>query len=134
MVLSSSTYEGVKDDKGHDRFTVMHEVTHCLLHDKHITSVHLELKNPVVVLNRGSIPAYRDAEWQANNGSACFLLPLAEMVDVAKHPQYIPGDPEILHWLSDAYAVSLSTAFYRMKHIDFLLYKHEKEVMQLIYA
>jgi hypothetical protein len=68
IILRRDVYERACEGHGRDRFTVAHELGHYLMHD----APGLERQSPV---SRGSIPAFRDSEWQANSFAADLLMP-----------------------------------------------------------
>ncbi len=67
------------------RATVMHEFSHEILHSP-LVRRWMNLPNRDLLLNRvsrGSIPAYRDPEWQAWTLAGCLLAPRVTMQQVA---------------------------------------------------
>lgn len=65
IVIKESVYHGAIRGNGRDRFTIMHEISHYILHDKSSIS-----------FARGSmIKTYEDPEWQANAFAGEFLMP-----------------------------------------------------------
>ncbi len=64
MAIREDVYEGAVKGKERDRFTLCHEVGHFLLHQP---------EN--IVYARGSVPKFKDPEWQANVFAAELLAP-----------------------------------------------------------
>jgi hypothetical protein len=64
--LREDVYDGACDGKGRDRMTVAHELGHYILHD--------DLSFPRQ-MKASEIPAYQNAEWQANCFSGELLVP-----------------------------------------------------------
>jgi hypothetical protein len=69
--LRQDVYEGACRGKGRDRLTIAHEIGHYVLHDG------LTLPRKI---EKSKVPAYRDAEWQAN----CFAGELLVSARYAK--------------------------------------------------
>lgn len=63
--LPNTVYNAAAEDKGRARFTVAHEVAHCIL---------IEDGNIVLARSGSRIPAYRDPEWQANTLASEILI------------------------------------------------------------
>ena len=66
MIIRADVHEGACEGRGRDRFTVIHEVGHVLLH----TSDRLMLRR-----GTGPIKTYCDPEWQADAFAGEFLAP-----------------------------------------------------------
>ena len=66
LALREDVYEGAIAHKGRDRFTVMHEVGHVILHPNQLNRV---------ASGSARLPAFRCPEWQANTFSAAILMP-----------------------------------------------------------
>lgn len=64
--LREDVYERACDGYGRDRFTVMHEISHQLLHE----GVPVSLAR-----SDADLPAFRDSEWQANALAGEILMP-----------------------------------------------------------
>lgn len=66
IIIRESVYLGARYGNGRDRFTIMHEIAHYMLHDK--TSI---------TFARGpeEIKIYEDPEWQADAFAGEFLMP-----------------------------------------------------------
>ncbi|MDO4285214.1 MAG: ImmA/IrrE family metallo-endopeptidase [Eubacteriales bacterium] len=62
--IRESTYVGAIQGNARDRFTLCHEVGHCLLHTP-----------DRVIFARGSVPLYMRAEWQANTFAGELMAP-----------------------------------------------------------
>lgn len=83
ILLSVKTYEGVLSSIPRDRFTAAHECGHAVLH---FSQVRQKLSdNSLHLHRRGSIPAYRDPEWQANAFAAALLMPRHVILGIAKN-------------------------------------------------
>ena len=64
--IRESVYEGALKDNGRDRFTLAHEVGHFTLHrNQDYRFARVETY----------VPAYRNAEWQANTFASQLLMP-----------------------------------------------------------
>ena len=63
--IREDVYEGLIKNVNFDRFTVSHEIGHGLLH----TATMNRMVSP------GAVPAYRSAEWQADNFAGALLMP-----------------------------------------------------------
>jgi len=80
MAIREDVYEGACAGRGRDRFTLIHELGHLLLHNSD------RMRNRRAT---GKPKAYCDPEWQANVFAAEFLMPielmsgLASITDVA---------------------------------------------------
>lgn len=64
MRIREDVYEGAIAGNPRDRFTLCHELGHFLLHTPDRVS-----------FARGEVPAYMDAEWQANTFAAELMAP-----------------------------------------------------------
>lgn len=64
MKIREDTYVGAISGNPRDRFTLCHELGHFLLHTPDRVS-----------FARGEVPAYMDAEWQANTFAAELMAP-----------------------------------------------------------
>lgn len=78
--LSSSVYEQMEAHQGRARFTAAHEIAHVVLHSEELCRLGTRLieVTPAVALKRAgqhAVPAYRDPEWQANQGASALLMP-----------------------------------------------------------
>lgn len=64
--IREDVYEGARNGNGRDRFTIMHEIAHAILHNGQNVS-----------FARGGkyIPPYEDPEWQADAFTGEFLMP-----------------------------------------------------------
>lgn len=65
ILIRNSVYIGAVNDNGRDRFTIMHEIAHFLLH-----------RGMTVKLARGNekVRTYEDPEWQADAFAGEFLM------------------------------------------------------------
>lgn len=69
IYIREDVYVGAVNGNGRDRFTIMHEIGHCYLHQKQ------NIKNFNNSFARGDkIPAYKDPEWQADVFSGEVLM------------------------------------------------------------
>jgi Zn-dependent peptidase ImmA (M78 family) len=68
IVLREDVYNGAVDGKGRDRFTIGHEIKHCLFDDSE--RVKLYRVEPNI-----KIKPFYDPEWQANAFSGELLMP-----------------------------------------------------------
>lgn len=95
--LRKDVYEGMVQGKGRDRFTVLHEIGHLLLHQP-----------DRIILNRMAgqekLKAFRDPEWQADCFAGEFLA----------YYGFI-GQFESPAQMSDAMGISLKAARYQWK-------------------
>ncbi|GLQ93478.1 ImmA/IrrE family metallo-endopeptidase [Dyella acidisoli] len=66
VLIREDVYEGALRGAGRDRFTMAHELGHLLLHTNVGMARHVQ---------KGTIPAYRDSEWQANAFAGALLIP-----------------------------------------------------------
>lgn len=64
--IRESIYEGARQGKGRDRFTIMHEIFHFIWHD--MTEISFA-RNPEAV------KVYENPEWQADVFAGAFLMP-----------------------------------------------------------
>lgn len=64
ITIREDVYERTVAGRGRDRFTVMHEVGHLLLH-----------ADAPIALARGKVKPYCDPEWQANAFAGEMLVP-----------------------------------------------------------
>jgi hypothetical protein len=110
IILSPETYESLLADVPRARFTAAHEIGHALLHSRELQHRILDGGN-VLKLNRGSIPAYRDPECQANAFASAFLMPTPHVVEIIEKPHSKIKIMQIFN-------VSLEAAGYRVKGID----------------
>lgn len=67
MRISIAVYEGAIRGNGRDRFTIAHEIGHCLLHSNEL----LLCRN---IENR-PLQAFENPEWQANTFASFLLMP-----------------------------------------------------------
>ncbi len=81
--LSEITYNGIHENNGRNRFTVIHEVGHAILHDSHFRQI-LRKEKPNTKLYRKNIKPYEDPECQANVFAACVLMPTNHIKKLAK--------------------------------------------------
>lgn len=110
IILSPETYEDLLNDVPRARFTAAHEIGHAWLHSRELQHRILDGGN-VLKLNRGSIPAYRDPECQANAFASAFLMPTCHVVEMVEMPH-----PKIN--IMQAFNVSLEAAGYRVNRLD----------------
>jgi hypothetical protein len=85
LLLSPDTYEDLLNDIPRARFTAAHEIGHGWLHSTELQHRILDGGN-VLKLNRGSIPAYRDPECQANAFASALLMPTRHIVEITRTP------------------------------------------------
>lgn len=81
IVLATSTHNGLAMNSPRDRFTVVHEISHGILHTDYLRDKHVETaktKN----LKRGDIETFRDSEWQADSMAAAILMPFHFIEDI----------------------------------------------------
>lgn len=64
MKIREDVYNGAVEENPRDRFTLCHELGHYLLH-----------RPESVSYARGTVPAYRNPEWQANTFAAELMAP-----------------------------------------------------------
>ena len=64
--IRESVYEGARQGKGRDRFTIMHEVFHFIWHDR---------KEISFARNPETVKRYENPEWQADVFAGSFLMP-----------------------------------------------------------
>lgn len=97
ILIRESIYDGARNGCGRDRYTIMHEIAHYILHD-----------NNSIVLARGNekIKTYEDPEWQANAFAGEFLMP-RELIKKMK-----PNE------IQEKCGVSLKAATYQHKKIN----------------
>jgi Zn-dependent peptidase ImmA (M78 family) len=67
MWIREDVYEGARRGVGRDRFTIAHELGHYLLHNEPGLA---RTMNP-----KGSLPAFKCSEWQANSFAGALLIP-----------------------------------------------------------
>ncbi|KJV35841.1 hypothetical protein VI08_06665 [Luteibacter yeojuensis] len=65
--LREDVYDGLRTDRGRDRFTAAHELGHLVLHGCPLA----RSRRP-----SGELPLFRDSEWQADNFAGEFLMPV----------------------------------------------------------
>ena len=68
MRIRQSVYDGAYDRNGRDRFTLAHELGHYFMH----RDVDLALSR---IIDKRSVPAYCNSEWQANTFAPALLMP-----------------------------------------------------------
>jgi hypothetical protein len=85
LLLSPDTYEDLLNEIPRARFTAAHEIGHGWLHSTELQHRILDGGN-VLKLNRGSIPAYRDPECQANAFASALLMPTRHIVEITRTP------------------------------------------------
>ncbi len=73
ILIRDDVYEGAIQDNGRDRFTIMHEIAHLLLHSNIPASY-------ARTTSEGH-PCYMDAEWQADSLAAEMLMPADIVLD-----------------------------------------------------
>jgi hypothetical protein len=95
IVLREDVYERAIEGNGRARFTCAHELGHLLMHANLGFARHIE---------RGSIPAYRDSEWQANTFAGELLIPRGSVA---------PGDK--VFEVASRFGVSLEAAEVTLK-------------------
>lgn len=64
--LRADVYEGIRQGKGRDRFTLAHEIGHYVMH----TDPGLARR----LAERAKLPAYKDSEWQADVFGGALLI------------------------------------------------------------
>ena len=74
VALSSPVYDALIDGDGRARFTAGHELYHAFAHVRQVENALVD-GNPPVLTRAGSIPVYRDPEWQADVFAASVLMP-----------------------------------------------------------
>lgn len=80
ICIREDVYIGACEDNGRDRFTILHEAGHLVLH----TGVSLARST-----SNGNHAWYEDSEWQANAFAAEFLMPVDEILQHCNSPQDI---------------------------------------------
>lgn len=98
ILIRTDVYEGACKDNGRDRFTIMHEIAHLLLH-RNIPASYARTTSE-------GHPCYMDAEWQADTLAAEILMPVDIVLDCSCAQE-----------LSYRCGVSLQAAEIRMKKI-----------------
>lgn len=67
--LREDVYQGVREGKGRDRFTLAHELGHLLLHQQPGMARSMKPARTVKI--------YQNSEWQANSFAGALLIPVA---------------------------------------------------------
>lgn len=83
VLVSESTYRLAAMGYGRDRFTVMHECSHGLLHSEQIRDALID-SGKLVFYRRREVPAYEDPEWQANSLASALLMPRTAVAALLK--------------------------------------------------
>lgn len=81
LIVDAAVYDRVQQNDGRARFTLAHELGHCMLHAAQLHKLNL---NPgrVVLYRRVDLKPYNDPEWQANAFAGALLMPTAAMVHI----------------------------------------------------
>lgn len=118
--------------QGRERFTVIHEVFHQILHKEFFQALGVNAQMNVSAIftppPRRPMTPLECCEYQANNCAAAFLMPrnvvrslFAEMI---KNTQSDPSSfrlvEEIIKKLSDRFGVSGTAALYRLKNLQLI--------------
>lgn len=74
LILDESTYIGLLDDEGRDRFTVAHEIGHVVLHRPYYKSISRR-RRQAILLNRSQVKPYQHPEKQSDVFASEFLIP-----------------------------------------------------------
>ena len=69
--IREDVYEGSHEDSGRDRFTMIHEVGHLILHD-----------NVAFSRSSGNHKWIEDSEWQADTFAAEFMMPVQHLLQL----------------------------------------------------
>ncbi len=96
IIIKKSVYEGARKGNGRDRFTIVHEFAHYILHDERTVSFARGGNKPM---------PYEDPEWQADAFAGEFLIPHYQISGMS------------INEIKDVYGVSYSAAkcHYNMK-------------------
>ncbi|MHC1743953.1 MAG: ImmA/IrrE family metallo-endopeptidase [Syntrophobacteraceae bacterium] len=106
VILSPETYDDLTEEIPRARFTGAHEIAHVVLHAKYLRHRLLDGGN-VLQVNRGSIPAYRDPECQANAFTSALLMP-------THHVARMLSEQESISSIASTFNVSFESARYRI--------------------
>lgn len=110
VVLSTNSHDSLENGEAHARFTISHEIGHVVLHAPYFEGIHYETFVKPKTLKRGDIPAYQDAEWQANNFAAALLMP-------GHHVKRLLRDGHSVEEIADIFGTSYTSALYRCKTV-----------------
>ncbi|VTT97600.1 Marine sediment metagenome DNA, contig: S01H1_L05206 OS=marine sediment metagenome GN=S01H1_13610 PE=4 SV=1: DUF955 [Gemmataceae bacterium] len=75
ILVSEETYTSAVRNLGRARMTLAHESYHGIRHCRQLRQQLVHRDGRLVLARRGSIPPYRDPEWQANTFAAALLMP-----------------------------------------------------------
>ena len=118
--------------QGRERFTVIHEVFHQILHKDFFQAQGFNAQFNVSAiftsLPRQPMTPLQRCEFQANNCAAAFLMPrnvtrllFAEMTKkIQSDSSLFPASNEIIRNLSDKFGVSVTCARYRLKNLKLI--------------
>jgi len=84
VCLSLPTYLSLVDEVPRARFSLFHEIGHAVMHPGELTQLS-RIDRRRAALMRGAlppVPAYRDAEWQANYFAAALAVPARGLDDL----------------------------------------------------
>ncbi len=109
VLVSERTYRGADIGIGRDRFTVMHECIHGILHSEQIRDALIDGKLPLY--RRAELRPFEDPEWQANTFAAALLMPRDAVVHLAS--KVAPGRISV-HVVRDVFQVSATAAEIRL--------------------
>ena len=87
LIIDSNVYEEAQEHDGRARFTLAHEVGHCVLHASELRTLNHPSQSFVQLHRRKSIPAYRDPEWQANRFAGALLMPWQAVLAIDEEEQ-----------------------------------------------
>lgn len=82
LILSGTTHTKLEQDDPRARFTMAHEISHTVLHSHFFKGEKLYESSRAKRLNRGDLPAYEDAEWQADYCAAGLLMPYHHVISM----------------------------------------------------
>ena len=112
LILNEHVYHGAMNSESRARFTLAHELGHCVLHKEQLQELNSRPKANVLY-RRGTFPIYRDPEWQANAFAASILMPVVAMQEIRRTVS-IDALPETV---SKRLQVSRISAEYRIERL-----------------
>ena len=112
IALSEETYDELQVERPRARFSAAHELGHAVLHYRELVRLS-RIPHSEAALLRGSIgelPAYSDAEWQANAFAGALLMPAAALKSLEDEVWALEARE-----IANAFGTSLTSARYRLQ-------------------
>lgn len=113
LIINEDVYDALLRNDPRARFTLAHELAHCMLHKEQLDVLNSRKRGIVQLHRRGMLAPYRDPEWQADTYAGAVLMPAQVVKEI------YDSIPDILRpaaprYVADKLSVSLRAAEVRI--------------------